>query len=157
MNRETFLKIHCETASIGQLYDFLMPSTTTVKKAASVVRNPTTRNVKWSPGNNYVLIKSGNPVAVEEDISAKTDVSYLYIFKNIDSGVERNPSVPMYEATFYCADGAYYVRAQKCHLKRIYTKCGHIDLRKAWCVDESTGLPYWVDRYAFSRTKIKSS
>jgi hypothetical protein len=100
-----------------------------------------------------VLIKSGKPVAVEEDI-VHTDVSYLYIFKNTDPGVERNPSVPLYEATFYCADrGGYHVRAQKCHLKRIYAQCGHTNRQLAWNVDEITGVPYWVDRYAFSRMK----
>jgi hypothetical protein len=151
MNRDVFLRVHCETASIGQLYNLLMPKAAATKSAGP---KRATRNVKWSPngGGSYVLIKSGKPVAIEEDI-ASTDASYLYVFKNTDPGVERNPSVPLYEATFYCAEGGYHVRAQKCHLKRIYTQCGHTDRRLAWTVDGATGLPYWVDRYAFSRMK----
>jgi len=117
--------------------------------------------VRWDPGEHYVLLRAGVPWKFARDIDEAHRVGglaewQLYIFKNADERVGRNPDVPLYEAAHYCADRGGYVRAQKCHLQQAYGNSERTDPERMWDTTDG-GLPYWVDRHAFCKQKQSQS
>lgn len=77
---------------------------------------------------------------------------FMYIFQHTDKYMERNATIPKYEALWYCAAEQCYFRSQKAHLQLAYTNSSRTDAKKMWDTDPTTTeqVPYWVDRYAFS-------
>jgi len=98
--------------------------------------------------------KKGKPIKNEEEADMlKTlqlvNEDYFYIFKNTLMNVQRNRNDPLYEAAYYCSEGDYYVRVQKCHLQVAYVLAKKVDRKKMFFVD-SNDVPYWVDRHLMS-------
>jgi hypothetical protein len=119
------------------------------------------RHVRWDPGAQYKLIRPGIPLASEAEVDAlykgagggSVSEERFYLFRHVDPAhTERNPLVPVYEAAYWCSEGGYFVRAQKCHLRRAYALAGRTDAKRGGEVDAITALPYWVDR-AFKKGK----
>jgi hypothetical protein len=75
--------------------------------------------------------------------------SLFSIFKNVDTNLNRNETIPVYEAVYLCENGQYY-KVQKKHLKMAYTNAKKLENSKAWTFGEKQ-LPYWVDRFIFTR------
>ena len=120
------------------------------------------RHVAWTADDmaHYELVRPGIALAggsVEADeLFAKKQIreAHFFIWQHKDPNVQRNPSVPKYEATYLFADSNQHVRVKKCHLKVGYQEAGRFSHANMWSVDR---LPYWVDRYAFSKLKQQSS
>lgn len=132
------------------------------------------RHMSWSAGTTYSLIRKGT-VITEDDIDRLYDSdglkeSMFFIFKHRDPDQNRNEDIPLYEAAFLCAPpntanphedwkrrnkGAKlplnyrYIRVQKRHLEQAYPNSERRDKSRMWDVDEESGCPYYVDRYAF--------
>lgn len=126
------------------------------------------RHVAWTAQDQeqYQLIRSGIPFESRAQIDAAYEAhelreSHFDIWVHRDPNIQRNPTVPKYEATYRIAPlGAQkpdYARVKKCHLKAIYQAAGRSSHSQIWHVDSVTGLPYWVDRYAFSKLKQQHS
>jgi hypothetical protein len=135
------------------------------------------RHMNWSAGATYVLIRNGT-VITEDAIDALYDKNELneslfFLFKHHDPDQNRNENIPLYEAAFLCAPpntanphedwkrhnnvvhgrklpvNYRYIRVQKRHLEQAYPNSERKDKTRMWDVDEDTGCPYYVDRYAF--------
>jgi len=120
------------------------------------------RHVQWKPDKEYTILRAG--VSFENDTAlaeaAQQDAleeSHLFLFIHMDPQQPRSDGVPRYEAVFYCKQPTpHYVRAQKGHLNRIYTKMGRVDHNQCWNIEED-GTPYWVCRYAFCKQKQRET
>lgn len=142
-----------ELSPIGSFREFAE-----VKKAKKLQKEKKTlrksRHVLFQTVN-YQLLRAGVPVANEEKLNQlfsadQIEESMFYIFKNIDSNCTRGPNIPLYEACYLIADGNYFILAQKKHMKRAYSKLGRSEAKNMWLILEN-GLPYWVDRHAYSK------
>jgi len=128
------------------------------------------RHVEWHMGWGYALIREGVPLT-EAALDAKfkrgeLKEEMLFIFKHRDPEMNRNEDIPLFEAAFLCAppntphpavtdlkklpQNYRYIRAQKRHLDQAYSNSGMRDKARMWNVDETSGVPYWVDRHAFT-------
>ena len=112
----------------------------------------------------YVLVRKGIPIKNElvlEQLYADNEIeeAHFFIFKKRDDHLERNKTIPVWEACYFCTETSYYLRVQKCHLKQGYTNSGRTDKEKMWTFDPSSGggLPYWVDRYIFCKSGQEKS
>lgn len=114
------------------------------------------RHVKWQPGDLYVCVKKAN---LEFSTVSQLDEMFnqglitedcFCVFKHIDDQIGRNAVIPLYEAVYVCNTNNYY-KVQKKHLKMAYTNSKKLDNSKAWSFDPQTNLPYWVDRFIFTR------
>lgn len=108
------------------------------------------RLLSWNPDTTYTLVRPGIPITRDQlesdDNQHHHTEAHLFIFKHKDhQNIKRNALVPLYEAVYEIGPGIY-IRAQKCHLEKAYTKCGRKDKKRA---DEilPDGTPYWVDRF----------
>lgn len=123
------------------------------------------RHVPWTvdDASSYQLVRRGIPLAggaTEADrlfATKQLQEEHFFIWKHNDPHLERNPSVPKWEATYYFEDRDEYARVKKCHLKVAYQNAGRCTHADVWTVNPQTQLPYWVDRYAFSKLKQQSS
>lgn len=111
------------------------------------------RHVKWDLMPLYTCIRDGIPMESEHAIDTlfkekRLTQEHFYIFKHMDSNVERNQEVPLYEAVYKC--GSTYIKAQKCHLKQAYIHSGMMDSSMIWNILPS-GVPYHVDRFCYAR------
>lgn len=111
------------------------------------------RHVKWNPGQDYVCVRNGVEMESETALdhlfkTKQLTESLFYVFKNVDTNVERNEDVPLYEAVYLCG-GRYYV-VQKRHLKQAYANSKRNDVKQMWDILEG-GVPYYVDRFAYCR------
>ncbi len=106
---------------------------------------------------DYALVRAAplGPVANEAAIDQllrtnACDERRFYVFRHVDAThTQRNALVPVYEACYYCSDGAHFVKAQKCHLKQAYMNAGRTDTKRANdMMENNDGTPYWVDRHA---------
>jgi len=109
------------------------------------------RHVKWDP-SMYTLIRKGqalqNTANIDVLFSEKNvEESLFYIFRHKNATMERNETIPLYEAVYYC-DG-FYVRVQKKHLTMAYRKAGKCRKARMWDIEED-GTPFCVDRHCFS-------
>ena len=152
-------------ATIGSLHDRLskrkeMDSTLLLTPPAPSGVAKKGRHVKWhlDPAS-YELIKQGIPLsstrAIEQmyQLGEIRDDSHIYIFRHTNFKLmERNQNVPMYEAVYWLSEEERYVKVQKCHLKQMYAAMGKTNTKMAHFVDEM-GMPYWVDRFIFSKIK----
>lgn len=115
------------------------------------------RQIKWNP-THYECIKEGSKLMENlEEINSLTEPreEYFFIYKNVHECASRDKDVPLYEAVYKCKDDTY-VRVQINHLKTAYMASGKKDCKKAWNVfstTEGVKIPYWVDRFAFSKMK----
>ena len=114
------------------------------------------RHVKWQPGNLYVCVRKATQVftsvAQLDEMFQKELITEdcFCIFQHVDNQIGRNAVIPMYEAVYVCNNNLYY-KVQKKHLKMAYTNSKKLDNSKAWTFDNQTKLPYWVDRFIFTR------
>lgn len=132
------------------------------KKSSSSSVNNTAgsgRHVKWQAGQAYICTKESSTV-----FQSVKDIDKLYqdklvseecfsIYKNADPNVSRNETIPLYEAVYKCANGMTY-KVQKKHLKMAYINANKLDNTKAWTFVEKD-VPYWVDRFIFTRLANK--
>lgn len=113
------------------------------------------RQIKWNPNGHYKCIKDSERVMQNMDeineITNPCEQDFC-IYMNEHECASRDKDVPLYEAVYKCRDGTF-VRVQINHLKAAYTAAGKKDVKKAWDINEQDGLPYWVDRYAYSKIK----
>jgi len=118
------------------------------------------RCVVWEHNGKYRLVRDGNYRFLNEEAISKSfkegqlNECMLYIFKHNDPDVPRNADTPVYEACFKC--GAYYIKAQKCHLKQAYSNSGRNNIEQRDEIMED-GTAYWVDRYVDGRIKARES
>lgn len=122
---------------------------------ATVSANIKKRQITWSNHTHYRCIREGKRVMrnVDEINSiAQPEEADFFIYQNTHVCAQRDIIVPLYEAAYKCMDGTL-IRVQKKHLKAAYMSCNRRDTKQAWSVDQISGLPYWVDRFAFSKTK----
>lgn len=131
-------------------------STTTTKAISS-------RHIVWSEHErkSYELLRAGIPLGRREDADCLYDTgtlkeSHFYVFRHLDPHLQRNALVPKFEAAYFFSDSNEFVRVKKCHLKSAYQAMGRCINAHIWSVD-SAGLPYWVDRHAFSKKKQQRS
>lgn len=112
------------------------------------------RQIKWDPHTHYKCIKESNRIMKNIDeinsITSPQEEDFC-IYINTKECASRDRDVPLYEAAYKCQDGTL-IRVQINHLKRAYTQSGKKDIKRAWEVDEDSGIPYWVDRYAYSKS-----
>jgi hypothetical protein len=129
------------------------------KKQRPTIKNRSakkSRHVVWSD-SNYECIQRGTPFRNHTDVEALYQTKLLteamfYIFRHVNyADMERNATLPVYEAVYWCHEREQYLRVQKCHLKQVYATMRKNDVKNAWSVDEFSGLPYWVDRHLFSK------
>jgi hypothetical protein len=111
------------------------------------------RQIKWEPHTHYKCIKESTRVM--KNIDEINSITFpqeedFCIYINTKECASRDRDVPLYEAAYKCQDGTL-IRVQINHLKRAYTQSGKKDIKRAWEVDEDSGIPYWVDRYAYSK------
>lgn len=132
------------------------------KRARSATAS--SRHVLWSDTDRapYCVVREGIAMEGREDADrlferGELTEAHFYLFRHSDPEVERNASVPKYEAAYYFARTGEYARVKKCHLKVAYQRAGHTQHARIWDVDEATGVPYWVDRHAFSKMKQQKS
>lgn len=121
------------------------------------------RHVVWTENDRkaYKLLRVGIPLNRRDEADRLYDEKklrevYFYIFCHCDPHLERNALVPKYEAAYFFVDSGEYVRVKKCHLKSAYQLLGRSIHANIWTVD-ADGLPYWVDRHAFSKKKQQRS
>jgi hypothetical protein len=127
------------------------------------------RHMEWRAGTGYKLIRKGIPITLASIDSlfeqGTLKEEFFFIFQHKDPEMNRNEDIPLYEAAFLCAppntedpqrtweadelEGFRYIRTQKRHLEQAYNNSGRKDKTLMWNVDEVTGAPYCVDRYAF--------
>lgn len=112
------------------------------------------RHALWRHSEVYEKMRDGIPVASEADIqqlarSGALTEGHFFLFRHRDQGVPRNATLPRYEAVWRC--GNRWLLAQKGHLRQAYAKEGRVHRERAWSMMGE--LPYWVDRYAFSKMK----
>jgi len=113
------------------------------------------RQIIWTHHSHYICIREGKRLMrnVEEiNTIVQPDEADFFIYQNTHACARRDIIVPLYEAAYKCMDGTL-IRVQKKHMKAAYMSCNRKDIREAWSVDQTSGLPYWVDRFAFSKTK----
>jgi hypothetical protein len=122
------------------------------------------RHIVWTDQErrSYTLLRAGIPLTRREDADALYETGALteghfYIFGHQDTHLDRNALVPKYEAAYFFSNSGEYVRVKKCHLKAAYQTLGRCTHSEIWSVDSETGLPYWVDRHAFSKKKQQKS
>lgn len=132
-------------------------TTTTTKQVSS-------RHIVWPSHERkcYQLLRPGIPLARREDAdrlyeTATLSEAHFYIFRHEDPHLQRNALVPKFEAAYFFSDSGEYVRVKKCHLKMAYQAMGRCVNAHTWFIDGSSGLPYWVDRHAFSKKKQQRS
>lgn len=132
--------------------------------AAAAAGTTSSRHVAWTDedASHYQLVRKGIPLAntAEADHLFETkrlEEAHFYLWKHNDPHLERNPSVPKWEATYYFEDRKQHARVKKCHLKVAYQGAQRVSHDEMWTLDAQTRLPYWVDRYAFSKLKQRSS
>lgn len=117
------------------------------------------RHVKWQAGHAYICIKESPMVfqSVKEIDKLYLDKlvseEFFSVYKNTDPNVNRNETIPLYEAVYKCANGMTY-KVQKKHLKMAYGNANKLDNSKAWTFVEKD-VPYWVDRFIFTRLANK--
>lgn len=113
------------------------------------------RQIKWSTNNHYMCIREGSKIMANMDeineLFEPTE-DLFFIYKNTRLCASRDNDVPLYEAVYMCKDGTL-VRVQKKHLKAAYAQANKKDVKKAWDMDEQGILPYWVDRFVYSKIK----
>ncbi len=113
------------------------------------------RHVKWQPGDLYVCVKKA-----KQEFTTVSQLDEMFnqglitedcfcVFKHIDDQIGRNAVIPLYEAIYVC--NSNYYKVQKKHLKMAYTNSKKLDNSKAWTFESHTNLPYWVDRFIFTR------
>lgn len=131
---------------------------------AAATKQGTSRHVPWTDedASHYTLVRKGIPMpsTAEADrlFGAKQiQEAHFYLWKHTDPHLERNASIPKWEATYFFEDRQQHARVKKCHLKIGYQSAGRVSHDEIWSLDPQTRLPYWVDRYAFSKIKQKSS
>ncbi len=130
-------------------------NTTTKKRKTNPSKIAVGRHVKWHPGQNYICISKSEHVFKQlSDIDTYyannlIQESLFSIFKNVDTNLNRNETIPVYEAVYLCENGQYY-KVQKKHLKMAYTNAKKLENSKAWTFTDKQ-LPYWVDRFIFTR------
>lgn len=133
----------------------------TASSTQGISSSSSSRHVPWTPedASHYELVREGIPLATTSDAdrlfsNKEIDEAHFYIWKHTDPNLERNPNIPKWEATYYFEDRAQHARVKKCHLKIAYQRAGRVTHDEMWNVNK---LPYWVDRYAFSKLKQQSS
>lgn len=134
-------------------------------KAALSSSFSSSRYIVWPAHERqcYQLLRSGIPLGRREDadrlfVTSTLSEEHFYIFRHLDPHLERNALVPKYEAAYFFSDLNQYVRVKKCHLKLAYQLAGRCTNAHIWSmVDSELGLPYWVDRHAFSKKKQQRS
>jgi hypothetical protein len=121
------------------------------------------RHIVWSEYERkpYALLRAGVSLQSRQDAdqlyeSGTLREGHFYLFCHQDPHLDRNALVPKYEAAYFFADSGEYVRVKKCHLKQAYQAMGRCIHAHMWTIDEQ-GLPYWVDRHAFSKKKQQRS
>lgn len=129
----------------------------TVGKKSFITRSGG-RHVVWKMAPFYDCIRPGSKIyasdaEINEIYKQKLiDESYFWIFRHKDTRVQRSEITPLYEALYKRADGQYVI-VQKCHLAQAYNRAKRTRHDQMW---ELVGDdPYWVDRYAFRKTKQK--
>lgn len=123
-------------------------------------RESTGRHVRWQRADDYVCVERGARdfcTAAELDAawvarSLTLGDMYLMRHREADALGKRSQLNPIWEALYRVGD--QWVRVQKCHLRHAYEQAGRRDKALAWTLTEA-GMPYWVDRHAFSVLKIK--
>lgn len=133
------------------------------RKAAAVAAATSSRHIVWPDHERkcYELLRAGVPLSRREDAdrlfeSNTLSEEHFYLFRHVDPHLERNALVPKYEAAYFFSDSNQYVRVKKCHLKLAYQAMGRCSNAHIWSILPS-GLPYWVDRHAFSKKKQQRS
>lgn len=131
------------------------------RKTLSAQGATSSRHVPWTAedASHYELVREGIPLATPGNAdrlfaAKEIDETQFYLWKHRDPNLERNPNIPKWEATYYFEDRGQHARVKKCHLKNAYQRAGRVVHDEMWSVDK---LPYWVDRYAFSKLKQQSS
>lgn len=133
------------------------------KRQKVVVAGNSSRHIVWTEHERkpYALLRAGVPLQSRQDAdqlyeSGTLREEHFYLFYHQDPHLDRNALVPKYEAAYFFVDSGEYVRVKKCHLKQAYQSMGRCIHAHMWTIDEQ-GLPYWVDRHAFSKKKQQRS
>lgn len=113
----------------------------------------------------YELLRKGIDVEDENAIAAllRTDggahltEAHFYLFRHRDESLQRNATIPRYEAAYWCKAHEHFIRVQKSHLKPAYANAGRKDATRWDDVDATDGTPYWVDRHAFRKQRQRES
>lgn len=165
-----FYSVHATMGEEQKRQSALLQAKPRSKRARNDTKDPkgpqggNSRHVAWTAddASHYHLVRPGIPLAgaaeADERFANKTlQEAHFYLWKHNDPHVERNRSVPKWEATYYFEDRKEYARVKKCHLKVAYQAAGRCAPAQMWTMDPQTQLPYWVDRYAFSKLMQQSS
>lgn len=152
----------CATTRIGAIRNLSKPE----KKRTIgpvVTKKKKSRCVVWSNQQKaYRCIRKGidfisQDALLEHVASRSLTEAHMYIFQHLDQHMERNATIPKYEAVWYCAAEQCYFRSQKAHLQQAYINSNRTDAKRTWDNDPTDNVPYWVDRYAFSvQAQIRS-
>jgi hypothetical protein len=133
------------------------------KATAVTASKSTSRYIAWSDNErkSYTLLRNGIPLLRRDDAdrlyeSNGLKEAHFYIFCHKDPHMNRNALVPKYEAAYFFSQTSEFVRVKKCHLKAAYQGLGRCMQVYMWTID-ADGLPYWVDRHAFSKKKQQRS
>ena len=134
------------------------------KKPAAVTPKRTRgtgRHVTVVP-DSYTLIREGKPLestSVIDTLFAQGSIteSLFFLFRRTEDEelIERNDTMPVYEALYLCG-GNRYVRVQKKHLEMAYRQLGRSEKARMWDI-MSDGTPYWVDRHCFTKMGQRDS
>jgi hypothetical protein len=113
------------------------------------------RQIRWTSNSHYRCIRESQRVMrnIDEinEITEPREEDFC-IYMNDRECASRDKDVPLYEAVYKCQDGTL-VRVQINHLKAAYNAAGKKDSKRAWDVNDQDNIPYWVDRYAYSKIK----
>lgn len=127
-------------------------------------KTASSRHVVWPEADRaaYVLVRAGVTLQRREDADRLYDAgelteAHFFVFRHRDPHQERNALVPKYEAAYYFEHSREYAKVKKCHLKAAYQRAGHTAHARIWDVNADSGVPYWVDRHAFSKVKQQRS
>lgn len=137
-------------STIGDLKRLVI---TNRKRSNQSLNKSKKRQVRWMD-HHYTCIRNGSRMMQNVDeineLSTPTE-DLFFIYKNTHTCAERDADVPLYEAVYKCQDGTL-IRVQKKHLAIAYSLSNKTNMEHAYKVDDA-GLPYWVDRFLFSKIK----
>lgn len=161
MNRDCLIFVPTESTSIGTIRERIKTTHYLQEQQQQQQHQKpknTSRCVHWKNEKQYTCLRAGQPfesqaVFLQKAANKELKEDDLFIFRHVDVCVERNPVFPKYEGVFKC--GSQFIKAQKAHLAQAYVNSNRTNRQ---CAAEilSDETPYWVDRYAVSKTSRQS-